>query len=306
MIVKRYLSIIFNFIFFVLILLGIIYIIGINKIEQINGETFFTAIVTIFVFGVGLFAKIIEDKIQQNKKDIQLKKIFIVNLKTISYGLRIQIGNCKEVIKTLESTNPENIMFSSYTELDYFEINNLASEDLYRIFIDNIKGNENKNISTLEDLRKQLRFIENSKDNFIKSFENLYKLFIGYADETIKGMKKLGAFFDKEATILLSNNIDIEEDKWFFNFSKVLYLVQPTLKTSDNSFTDYEKLEREIIPEFLKFEQSQMKDLRTPIVTSIFNEIITPIFQRKDALKSLVNLLKFYRDKYSVAHEIFV
>ncbi|MGA9291226.1 MAG: hypothetical protein WBV81_01455, partial [Ignavibacteriaceae bacterium] len=154
---KRFFVIVINSIAFLLFLLGLIYFVGINKIENVKVETIFTAIVTIFVFGVGLFVKIIEDKLRQRKKDIQLRKIFVINLRTINDGLKLQIENCKNVIKTLKSSDSENVMFSSYTELDYFEINNLTSEDLYRIFIDYFKGEENKKIDTLENLRKQLR-----------------------------------------------------------------------------------------------------------------------------------------------------
>ncbi|MFZ0455495.1 MAG: hypothetical protein WAM24_17250, partial [Ignavibacteriaceae bacterium] len=99
---KRFFVIVINSIAFLLFLLGLIYFVGINKIENVKVETIFTAIVTIFVFGVGLFVKIIEDKLRQRKKDIQLRKIFVINLRTINDGLKLQIENCKNVIKTLK------------------------------------------------------------------------------------------------------------------------------------------------------------------------------------------------------------
>ncbi len=301
---KRFFVIVINSIAFLLFLLGLIYFVGINKIENVKVETIFTAIVTIFVFGVGLFVKIIEDKLRQRKKDIQLRKIFVINLRTINDGLKLQIENCKNVIKTLKSSDSENVMFSSYTELDYFEINNLTSEDLYRIFIDYFKGEENKKIDTLENLRKQLRFIENSKQNFINGFENLYKSERIYADEVIKAMKELGEYFNNEATTLLNSKSEPEKDKWFMHFSTVLFKSQPMLKTSDESFTDFERLEKDIIPLIFEFEQEHMKDKRTPIVTSIFNKAITAIFQRKDTLNNLIDLVKFYKKKYEEAQKV--
>lgn len=301
---KQFLVVIINFVIFLLILFGLVYFIGINKIENIKMESIFAAIVTIFVFGVGLFVKIIEDKLKQRKKDIQLKKIFNVNLRNINYGLKLQIDFCKNVVKTLNSPNSENIKFSSYTELDYFEINNLSSEDLYRIFIDNLKGDEDKKIETLENLRKHLRFIENSKDNLITNFEKLYKSTLNYADEVVKGMKDLGEFFNNEATSLLNSKSGPEKDEWFMHFSTVLLKIQFLLKTSDDTFTDFEKIEKEIIPIILEFEQEHMEDKRTPIVTSIFNEGITAIFQRKDALRSLIDLVTFYKEKYKEAQKV--
>ena len=253
MVIKNLWIPIANFIVFIIILRLLICFWGINKIENINGEAIFAALVTIFVFGSGLFAKTIEDKLKQLKKDNQLKRVFNSNLRTIAEGLKLQIDDYSKAIRTLKSSSPDNVMVSSFAELGYFEINNIDSKDLYRVFIDNLKGDENGKINTLENLRKQLRFIENSEKNIFSNFEKLYDSFHNSSNKVIDGMKELGEYFDKEATRLSNSGGDINDDNWFVIFSVILDSAHSVFRTSDDTSTDYKKLEETIIPEFQRF-----------------------------------------------------
>jgi len=146
MVIKQFSLIVLYFILFIFLLWAITCFWGIDKVDNVDGSARFAAIIAIFVFGFGLFIKTIEDKIKQIKKDKQLKRVIIHNLQSIANGLKLQIDNFQTVIKTLKSAQPNNALIYSFAELDYFEINNFDSEDLYRIFIDNFKGEENEKI----------------------------------------------------------------------------------------------------------------------------------------------------------------
>ncbi len=276
----------------------LIYFWGISKIESVNSDSIFTALITIFIFGSGFFIKTIENKLKQLKKENQLKRVFICNLNTIVDGLKLQIDDFSKAIEILTSSRPDDVKISTYAELGYFEINKISSEDLFIIFIDNLKGNENDKIITLENLRKQLRFIENSQEYIFSDFEKLYNSFRKNGNDAIDGMKELGEYFDKETTRLLNSKVDVYNDSWLIQFSKILGDAYSVLRTSDVTITDFNKLEEQIIPKFMNFAKNNMEDPRTPTVTSIFNKIITSTFERKDTIKSLIEFLEIYNKKY--------
>ena len=288
-----------------IIFIGIIWVFvcfwGIAKIEKVTTDSIFTALITISIFGGGLFIKTIEEKLKQLKKENQLKKVFICNLNTIRDGLKLQTKDFANAVDILKSSNPDEFMISSYAELDYFEINKISSEDLFKVFIDNLKGDQNEKIIALENLRKQLRFIESSQERIFLDFEKLYNSFRKNGNEVINSMKELGEYFDKEATRLLNSGVNVDNDSWFIKFSDILGEAHSVLRTSDNTKTDFQKLEEQIIPKFLNFAKSNMQDTRTPTVTSIFNKSITSTFERKDTIKSLINALEIYNTKYKDA-----
>lgn len=304
MLLKRFLPIIIYSILFYLILWLLIINLGIDSIQSSDRGAIISAIVAIFVFGSGLLAQMIGNKIKQFQKDRQLKRVSITNLKTISEGLKLQLNNFSKIIETLKSPSPESILLSSYAELEYFEINKISSEDLYRIFIDYQKGDEKEKINTLESLRKELRFIEYSRELILIGFEKLYNSFQEYSNTVIDGVVALGEFFDKEATNLLHNQIKLDTDKWFVYFTNLWREARSALKTSDDTFTNYEKLELEIIPRFFDFARDFMSDPRTPVVTAAFSKANTAIYQRRDVLNKLINLVEFYSEKYNSSKRI--
>ena len=51
---------------------------------------------------------------------------------------------------------------------------------------------------------------------------------------------------------------------------------------------------------------NNIKDPRTPTITSIFNKIIASAFERKDSIKSLIQLLEYYNAKYKDALKLIV
>ena len=290
-----------NFIIFSSIIWALVRFLGINKIEKVTSDSIFTALITISIFGVGFFVKIIEDKLKRLKKENQLKRVFIWNLKTIREGLKLQTKDFANAVKILKSSNPDDVTISSYSNLDYFEINKFSSEDLFNVFVDNLSGDEDAKIITIENLRKQLRFIENSQERIFSDFEKLYNAFRRNGNDAINGMKELGDYFDKEATRLLASKVNIDDDSWFINFSEILGETHSVLRTSDVTITDFQKLEDFIIPRFLVFAKNNMEDPRTPTVTSIFNKTITSTFERKDTIKNLITVLDIYDNKYNDA-----
>jgi len=301
MILKRFRSTIIYLILFIIIIWFLVCYFRIYTIADSDREAIISAIVAIFVFGAGLLAQIVGDKIKQMQKDKQLKRIVIENLKTILDGLKLQNDNYKQIIDTLKSPSPENVMLSSYAELDYFETNQISSEDLNRVLIDFLKGDENIKIKTLGNLKKELRFIENSGDVIISGFEKLYTSIREYSDNVITGIVEIGAFFDKEATRLLHNEVNIEADRWFIDFSDLWGIAKSSLKISDDTFTNYEKLELEIIPKFFDFAKDNMEDPRTPMITAAFTKANSSIYQRKGTIKNLVKYVEFYLAKYEEA-----
>lgn len=301
LIIKKIWLPVFNFIIFLIMLWILICLWGISKIDNVNSESIFTALITIFVFGSGLFIKSLEDKLKQLKKENQLKRVFICNLNTIIDGLKLQIDDFSKAIEILKSSRTDDVKISSYTELDYFEINKISSEDLFRVFIDNLKSNENDKIITLENLRKQLRFIENSQKYIFSDFEKLYNSFRKNGNDALSSIQVLGEFFDKEATRLLNSKVCVDNDSWFIQFSEILRDAHSVLRTSDVTITDFKKLEEQIIPKFMNFSKNNMEDPRTPTVTSIFNKTITSTFERKDTIQSLIEVLEIYNKKYKDA-----
>lgn len=304
MFLKRLLSSIIFLILFIILIVFLFWFFGINNIENSDRQALISAIVTIFVFGAGLIVRMIGNKIKQLQKDKQLKRIFIQNLKTILKGLKFQIDNYTQVIEILKSPTPEDAMISSYAELEYFEINRIGSEDLFRIFIDYQKGNKEHKIDILENLRKELRFIEYSKDIIITDFKNLYSSIREYSDTVITGIIELGMFFDKEATRLLHNNVEMETDGWFVSFTNLWSEIRSASKISEDTYMNYEKLEMEIIPKFFDFARDNIKEPRTPIVTAAFSKANSAIFQRKGTIKNLINFMKFYTTKYEETKDI--
>jgi hypothetical protein len=292
---------VFNFLIFIALLWILICVWGISKIDNVNADSIFTAFITFFIFGIGFFVKTLEERLKQLKKENQLKRVFICNLITIIDGLKLQIADFKKAIEKLKSSNPDDVIISSYAELDYFEINKISSEDLFKVFIDNLKGDESGKIKRLENLRKQLRFIENSQKYIFNDFEKLYNSFRKNGNQAIDGMKELGEYFDKEATRLLTSKVDVDNDAWFIQFSEILGEAHSVLRTSDVTVTDFTKLEVHIIPKFITFAKNNMEDPRTPTVTSIFNKTITSVFERKDTIRSLFNMLELYNNKYKDA-----
>lgn len=301
MVLKRFLSTIIYLILFVTLIWIIVCFFGINKVDNTDREAIISAIVALFVFGAGLLAQMFGNKISQYKKDLQLKRIFIVNLRTILEGLKLQTENYIEVIKTIKSHTPENVMLSSYAELDYLEINNFASEDLFRVFIDYLKGDEKSKIATLENVRKQLRFIENSRDMITSGFEKLYDAIHIHSNNVLDGISDLGKFFDEEATRLFHTNADINSDHWFKGFAELWGKTTTLLKISDETFTDYEKLGSEIIPKFFEFAKDNMKDPRTPLISAAVSKANIAIYQRKDTIINLIKFVDFHLTKYNEA-----
>ncbi len=159
---------------------------------------------------------------------------------------------------------------------------------------------------TLENLRKQIRFIENSKSIILSDFENLYNSFRESENIVIDGMKELGEFHDSEATRLVYRKIDINNDTWFIGFSNLMGEAHLSLRTKDDSVTDFYKLEIKIVPTFIEFFKNNIKDPRTPIVASIFNKTITSIFQRKETIKNLIKIVNFYVSKYQEARQLII
>lgn len=285
-------------------MLFVVHYFDINRIENSDREALITSLVTIFVFGTGLFAQVIGNKLKQLEKDKQLKRIFIANLNTVKEGLKLQIDNFNQIINKLRSPDPLAVRFSSFAELDYFEVNQIASEDLYRIFIDYQKGDENDKIVMLENLRKELRFIENSKETMLSGFDKLYTSIREYSENVISGTIELGIFFDKELTRLLHSKKNIEEDEWFIAFSDLWRETSSALKISEDTFTNYEKLEKEIFPKFIEFSRNNMNDPRTPMITSCFSKADNAIYQRKHTIRNLVENVGFYLSKYEEAKNI--
>lgn len=301
LIIKKLWLPVFNFLIFIALLWILICFWGINKIENVNDDSIFTAFITFFIFGIGFFVKTLEDRLKQLKKENQLKRVFICNLITIIDGLKLQIDDFEKTMKKLKSANPDDVIISFYAELDYFEINKISSEDLFKVFIDNRRGDEREKIKRLENLRKQLRFIENSQGYIFNAIEKLYNSFRKNGNEAIDGMKELGEYFDKEATRLLNSKVDVDRDSWFIQFSEILGEAHSVLRTSDVTVTDFTKLEEKIIPKFMTFAKNNMEDPRTPPVASIFNKTITSTFERKDTIKNLINMLELYNNKYKDA-----
>ena len=300
---KRFYPIFIFFILFLILLWCIVYFLNSGSIK-LNEEAKFSVIITIFIFGSGLFAQALGEKIKQYNKDKQLKRVIIHNLHTISEGLQFQIKNFNSIIKGLESTQSDKALLFSYAELDYFEINNVRSEDLYRVFIDFQKGKEEDKIDNLENLRKQIRFIESSRNDFIIAYEKLFNEIRNIGNKVIDTMKELGEFHDQEATKLENKEVDINNDQWFLDFSNLYGEAILALRTNNNSYTDFNKIETSIIPSFSEFFQDNIKDLRTPKVASIFNKAITFTFQRKDTIGSLVKSINFYSKKYQEAKKL--
>ncbi|MGE5436286.1 MAG: hypothetical protein ACM3O3_03590 [Syntrophothermus sp.] len=303
MILKRFISTIIYIILFILLLAGINYSVDRGYIAKVNAEAKFSCIITIFVFGLGLLVQSFGQKIKQFNKDKQLKRVIMHNLQTNVKGLDLQLNNFSSVLMALKSPRPDGALLYSYAELDYFEINNFNSEDLYRIFIDYSKGNEKDNIDNLENLRKQIRFIESSKNDFLGIYEKLFTSIRDDGNSALDGIRELGRFHDYEATRLENQEKDINEDIWFINFSNLLGQAYLVLRTNDESITDFNQLEEQIIPSFTEFFKNNIKDLRTPIVDSFFNKTITYTFQRKDTIKNLINLVDFYSQKYQEAKD---
>ena len=301
---KRFWSYLFSIVLFLLIMLFLVDFFGINNYTNSDRSALISAIVAVFVFGAGLISQMVGNKIKQMQKDKQLKRVFLENLKTILEGLKLQIDNYKEIINTLKSPSPENVMLSSFAELDYFEINNIPAADLFRIFIDFQKGKEKDKIKTLENLRKQLRFIENSRNMINTGFEKLYDSVHNHSEKALDGIVELGQFFDKEATRLFHTKADIESDHWFKSFAELWGETKSLLKISDDTFTDYEKLEKETLPKYIEFARDNMEDPRTPIISTAFSKANSATYQRKDTIRNLIKFVEYHLVKYNEAKSL--
>jgi hypothetical protein len=301
---KNVLSTIIYFVLFIAVLFIIFCLFGPIKIQNTDRSAIFTAIVTIFVFGAGLFAKSIGENIEKINKDTQLKRVFISNLKIILEGLKLQINNYTNAIKILKLSSTENIMISSYAELDYFEINKITSEDLYRIFIDNIRGDENAKINNLENLRKQLRYLESSRKNYNDNFEKIFVSIRKESNQVIDAFSELGEYFDREATRLSNIPDELKNDNWFHEFAQLYENAFAFIKISNETYTNFEELEVKIIPQYMNFVKSHIEDKRTPDVTQIFGKITKSIFQRKDTINNLIEFVSFRIQKYGEAQKI--
>ena len=118
LIIKKIWLPVLNFILFLIMLWLLISFWGISKIENVNSDSIFTALITFFIFGSGFFVKTLEDKLKQLKKENQLKRVFICNLNTIIEGLQLQINDFSKAIEILKSSTPDDVIISSYAELD--------------------------------------------------------------------------------------------------------------------------------------------------------------------------------------------
>jgi hypothetical protein len=305
-VIKRFISTIIYVVLLVLLIKTLIYFSGEFKIKDSDRQAIFAATVAIGVFLAGLFANSISNKLKQMQKDKLLKKVFVVNLKTIIKGLMLQIDDFKSAIIALKSTSPDNAKISSYAELDYFEVNKIPSEDLYRIFIVYLPQwkSEDKKIICLENLRTHLRFIEISRELIYKSYQSLYDSFHESSNLVISGMAELSEFYNKEATNLFIENRKLEEDTWFFEFFQLYEEALGAYKTTVEDRTDFEKLETIILPKFATFSRSHIEDRRTPTISSIYMKIMAHTVLRKEMIINMISLLEFYLTRYQESLKI--
>ena len=221
----------------------------------ITTDAVFTTCATIFIFTVGLYFKWRYDNYKDNQKLKEKKEFYLDTIKSIIKPMEQQANLYNKLALQIEDKEKKLWIFEEKNELyaNLFPIDN--SEELYTIFVSQIKDkkeikfNQYKNIiNTMGFIKAQRIIAQNTYDSFFKNYReledvwnnvtgNLVNYIQGVISELLrnKSLKGEDKLFSKIDNIIVKwHNL---ENHWEISIT-LEYLINPIFEICQENFSD--------------------------------------------------------------------
>ncbi|HMT73285.1 MAG TPA: hypothetical protein PKA77_04415 [Chitinophagaceae bacterium] len=260
-----------------------------NTLLGISYDTIFTVLTTILIFILGyVIAKRIESR-KERKRLLELEKYFLKNLEMLEKPVELQIKSLINTSKRLKNKREESLIVDDIIGLSGSFLNDTDNKDLYKIFVNNKKGDIQVKTELYRKLRASLDYIIAVKKGFLRDSLAYMKKSEGFSNKYKRNIKIVNDLLDDLIYERIKEKSHPENFPALYKIARIRTTWMDSSQTEDKldlfySFTNFIKPVQEIC----KISQND----------EIVGQIIKPVMECVYEYHNIVELRYFYRKHF--------
>lgn len=186
-----------------------------NTFYGVTVDTIFTTFTTILIFFLGfIIARWFENK--KNKKRLEDKKEFYLDtIKSIIEPMKQQADLYNNLVSQIDDDEMRLLIFEEKNEL-YINLSPFEnSEDLYTIFVSQIKDKNDIKFNHYKSIVRTMSFIKEQRINAQNNYDSFFKHYRELEDDWNNSNGAIITYIQEEVSKLLRDGIVKTKDKLF-------------------------------------------------------------------------------------------
>jgi len=187
-------------------------------------DTFFTVVITIVIFSLGLLISRKNEQCKEYKRLKDLEKYFYALLDILTAAVTRQIRAFEALVQQIKEETHQDFTIQIISDLNIGDVNRISQEDLFKIFITNKNENTDLKVKYFKEITKGLNIIKLVNESWKFDFREFLNTLKGYERQFYDNAELIGDFIDDMVSAANRTNYRRGIDPYLDQFNEIINL----------------------------------------------------------------------------------